>query len=346
MELGFPHTRELLTRWIETGVFPAISLLVQKEGHILLEFAAGFASQETRQSVSTEHIWVVASIAKPVATTALMQMVDGGKVSLEQKVIEFLPEFHHHKVLIRHLLTHTSGIGPMEPEEEAVQSKGRVKAIADLGLLFKPGTKCSYSTPAFDLVEEIVCQLSGMDWVEYTNTYLFRPLGMTQTSYRPPQSWSDRIVTVYDQENRTDPWWNQRYLRAIGLAGGGLFSTLRDLAAFGQMFLDEGKSVLSAESCRQMITIQTPGLFNLEGMPQSWGLGWYLNQDHEIDSGYGPLSTDSFGHGGITGTWLCVDPQNKLIVVQLGNRLGITLQDSTKLQNRLLSTVFEELNRL
>ena len=166
MGKDFPDTKGILTEWTQTGIFPGASLLVQQDGRIRIEFACGFASLEPKVPATTNHIWAVASIAKPVATVALMQMVDSGKVGLEQRVREFLPEFHHEKVLVHHLLTHTSGIGPMEPEEETIRSKGRVRAIADLGLLFKPGTKCSYSTPAFDLVEEIVCRISRMDWVE------------------------------------------------------------------------------------------------------------------------------------------------------------------------------------
>src|SRR3972149_7992399 len=162
MTHDFPATRKLLREWTQPGILPGASLLVQQDGRIKLEFACGFASLEPRVLATTDHIWAVGSIAKPAATAALMQMVDRGKVGLEQRVNEFLPAFHHEKVLIRHLLTHTSGIGPIEPENEAIRKKGRARAIADLGLLFKPGTKCSYSTPAFDLVEEIVCRISGI----------------------------------------------------------------------------------------------------------------------------------------------------------------------------------------
>jgi CubicO group peptidase (beta-lactamase class C family) len=332
-------TKHLLEQWIRDQIFPGASLLVQQNGKILFEHAAGLADIERKIPVTTDDVWVIASIAKPVATTALMQMIDRKKIHLDQRAGELLPEFHHPDVTFRHLVTHTSGLGPMEPEGHA----GEIRAIANQGLLFTPGTKCSYTTPAFDLVEKVVCEFSGMTWPDHTSKYLFEPLGMSHSSYRPPAEWEDRIPKVYDFKNHVDPWWNARFLRAIGLAGGGLHSTLRDLAAFGQAFLDDGRPILSHESCREMISLQTPGLLNLEGRPQTWGLGFYLNQDGAAWSGFGPLSRDSFGHGGATGTWFCVDPQRKLIVVQLANRLGVTLEDHTAMQNQLIRAVLEDL---
>lgn len=333
------EVKQTLEEWTAARIFPGASLLVQKNGEVLLEHACGFADVERKRAVRLDDIWVVASIAKPVAAVALMQMVDRGLLDLNQSVTELLPDFHHNRVLLRHLLTHTSGIGPMEPEEEEIQRLGRIRAIAAQDLLFEPGTKCSYSTPALDLVEAIVCEKSGLSWVEYTKTNIFDPLGMNETSYRPPVEWDERIPVVYDQEDRVDPWWNARYLPAIGLAGGGLFSTLRDLSRFGQALLNSGTPILTQSSWREMLTLQTAGLFNLEGQPQTWGLGWYLNQDG--GDGFGPLSTRAFGHGGITGTWLCVDPEHQLIVVKLANRLDVSLEDSTRMQNHLLTRIMK-----
>ena len=327
--------RELVDRWTNERIFPGASLLVQQNGKVLLEYASGLRDLEKSLPVGSDNIWVVASIAKPVATVALMQILERGTISLDQRVADLIPDFHHGQVRVRHLVTHTSGLGPVEPEHETILRFGRMRAIADQGLLFEPGTKCSYSTPAFDLVEQIVCEQSGLTWVEYTRKHIFEPLGMHETSYQPPLEWNDRIPVVYDSENRIDPWWNNRFLREIGLAGGGLYSSLQDLAKFGQSFLRNGYPILSKESCEQMITLKTAGLFNLEGHPQTWGLGWYLNQDG--GNGFGSLSNQAFGHGGITGTWLCVDPQHQLIVVKLANRLDVPLEDSSYMHSQLIN---------
>jgi CubicO group peptidase (beta-lactamase class C family) len=171
--------------------------------------------------------------------------------------------------------------------------------------------------------------------VEYTKTNIFDPLEMRETSYHPDEDWDHRIPKVYDESDQLDPWWNNRDLRAIGLAGGGLFTTLKDLSAFAQSFLNEGEPILSKKSCNEMLKLQTAGLFNIEGQPQTWGLGWYLNQDG--GTGFGPLSNRAFGHGGATGTWICIDPEQELIVVKLANRLGVTLEDSVKMQSQLLA---------
>lgn len=332
---------DTLDEWTRSGIMPGVSLLVEQDGKVLIEEASGYANVERKIPTRATDIWVTASLAKPVAATAMMQLVDRNEVDLNQPVHDLLPEFDHQDVLIRHLLTHSSGLGPMEPEPQMIEKLGRVRAISNEGLLFDPGTKCSYSTPAFDLIEAIVCQRSGISWTEYTSRYIFHPLGMHETSYDPLAAWEERIPTVYDERDRVDPWWNNRDLRPIGLAGGGLFSGLRDLAAFARAFLQNGYPILSPESCREMLTLQTKGLLNLEGLPQTWGLGWYLNQDG--GNGFGPLSHKAFGHGGITGTWMCGDPERKLIVVKLANRLHIPLEESIQMQHRLFTAIVENL---
>jgi CubicO group peptidase (beta-lactamase class C family) len=331
--------KEILDEWARQQIFPAASLLVQQNGQILFECASGYADLERKIPAKTDDIWVVASLAKPVATAALMQLIDQGKLDLEQKANDLLPDFFHTSVTIRHLVTHTSGIIAVQP----YPLPGNISAIARRGLIFEPGTKCSYSTPAFDLVEQIVCKLSGRNWSDYMEQNLFKPLGMFHSSYLPPKEWEERIPKVYDLENKIDSWWNQRFLRTIGLAGGGLYSTLHDLAAFCQAFLNQGQPMLTTESCRQMISVQTRGLFNLEGRPQTWGLGFYINQDEIEPSGFGPLSKDSFGHGGVTGTWFCVDPERKLIIIQMGNRLYVPLEERARMQSRLITTILDNI---
>ncbi len=333
------RVEQIIDRWIYDHIFPGASVLVQQNGRVVFEYASGLADIEQKVAVTVNDIWVVASIAKPVATAAFLQIVEKHGLNLDQSASDFLPEFHHREITLRHLLTHTSGLGPMEPEGRA----GDIRAIAEQELLFAPGTKCSYTTPAFDLIEKITCQYSGMTWPEYTSKHLFEPLGMMHSSYQPRKEWEAHIPKVYDTDRRVDRWWNNRFLRAIGLAGGGLYSTLRDLAAFGQAFLNEGRPILTRESCAEILRLQTPGLFNLEGHPQTWGLGFYLNQDGNAGGGFGPLSNQSFGHGGATGTWFCVDPQKQLIIVQMANQLEVTLEQHSAMQNELIRTILEKI---
>lgn len=331
-------------QWTRSGVLPGAALLIRQAGETKLSFACGYASFDPEIPATIDHIWVVASISKPVAATALLQLVDRGLVRLEQKVSELLPEFKPETVMVRHLLTHTSGLCAMEPEVGLIREKGRIRAIADQGLLFEPGTKCSYSTPALDLIEEIVSRISGLNWVEYTQRHLFQPTQMHHTSYYLPVVWRDKLARVYDSQNQVDPWWNEHYLRDIGLAGGGMFSTLQDLGSFADAFLNGGSPLLTLNGYKEMTRLQTPGLFNLEGAVQTWGLGWYLNQDNEKASGFGPLSQNAFGHGGATGTWFCIDPDSKLTAVFLTNRLGISLAEITAMQNRLMTILLKELS--
>src|SRR5262245_22003325 len=102
--------KDILDRWTQSQIFPASSVLVQQNAEILFEYASGYADLERKIPATIDDIWVVASLAKPVATAALMQLVDQKKVHLQQKANDFLPDFFHRNVTLQHLLTHTSGI--------------------------------------------------------------------------------------------------------------------------------------------------------------------------------------------------------------------------------------------
>jgi CubicO group peptidase (beta-lactamase class C family) len=336
----FQASRAIVDRWTKVGKLPGASVLVQQHGQPVLEYASGYADLERKIPATTETIWAVASVSKPVAATALMQLVDAGKVDLDQPVVELLPDFgpDREKILVQHLVTHMSGLPEEWPDREILRTEGWAKAIATLPLLFTPGTRCSYSTTAFQLLWPLVYKFMNQDWTSYTNQHLFTPLGMRDSSFSPPASWDDRIAVVYDMENSRNTWPNDPEVRAMQMVGGGLFSTLRDLAAFGQAFLRQEPGMISAESKRKMTEVQTDGLRDIEGDLVTWGLGWYLN----MSGGRGELlSEDSFYHGGATTTVLAVDPARDLVIVFLANR--VEYPDGSTLHAELIDSIIREL---
>lgn len=336
----FQASCAIVDRWTKEGKLPGASVLAQQHGQPLVEYASGYADLERKIPATTETIWAVASISKPVATTALMQLVDAGNVRLDQPVVELLPDFgpDRESILVRHLVTHSSGIPDTWPDREVVRTEGWAKAIAALPLLFTPGTRCSYSTVAFQLLAPLVYTFMNQDWTSYTNQHTLAPLAMHDSSFSPPASWDDRIALAYDMENNTKTWVSDPEVRTLPMVGGGLFSTLRDLAAFGQAFLRPESGVLSAESKHKMTELQTDGLRDPEGEPATWGLGWYLNLNQYRGN---LLSKQAFYHGGATSTALAVDPEHDLVIVILANRLGFP--DASALHTELIDSVIREL---
>ena len=344
----FPRTSQLLKEWT-TGnkpLLPGVAVLVQHRGEVRFEQAAGFARFSPAVSATTENIWSVASISKPVSAVAIMQLVEAGDISLDQPVVELLPEFGPGKerVLLRHLLTHSSGIPDNWPELAITQQKGMVEAIGAMDLLFEPGTACSYCSPGFDLFGAIIQRCSGLDFVEYTESCILKPLGMRESSFRPPSAWHERIPTVYDPQGGDKVWPNDPRFVELGSPAAGLFSTLRDLAAFGQAFLNGGEGLISQDTHRQMLTLHTPGLRDMEGNPQSWGLGWYLNRDNRPRRTAEGLSQSAYMHGGATSTWLAVDPEHELVLVQLANRFGAEQEATQQKQDSLVEAVLQDLS--
>jgi len=343
----FSATRGLIEQWTRDGTLPAAAVLVQRGGERLFEHAAGCARREPREPAALDAIWGVASVSKPVAAAVVMHLVDAGKIGLDQRVAEILPEFgpDRERILVRHLLNHSSGMSDEWPKPEEVRAQGPTAALARVRMLFEPGSACTYSTNGFSLLAPLVEQVAGISFDRYVEERVFAPLGMRDSSFDPPASWGARIPDVYDAPGGTGEVWSFFSPRRVPFGpGGGLFSSLRDLASFGQVFVEGGKGLLSAESCRAMTTLQTSGLCTPEGHPQTWGLGWYLHCGDPPANGFaGMLSRRALAHGGATGTWIAVDPEQELVLVLLANQLGLDLARGGAMQVQLVRSVVEAL---
>ena len=161
----FQNTKALLDQWVADGTMPGASVLVQQRGVRLFEYATGLARAEPRLPATVDGLWAVASISKPVTTSAIMQQVEAGRVSLDQPVVELLPEFGpgKEKVLVRHLLTHSSGLSDRWEYADVNSIDERVALLGKQRLLYEPGTACQYTNFDMDLASAIVQRLSGLD---------------------------------------------------------------------------------------------------------------------------------------------------------------------------------------
>jgi uncharacterized protein YbbC (DUF1343 family)/CubicO group peptidase (beta-lactamase class C family) len=277
-----------------------------------------------RERMTEDTIFDAASLTKVVATTpAVMLLIQRGDVGLDEPVRRYLPEFAEEQIRVRHLLTHTSGLRagiPARPEwsgyTNGIRLACREKATN------APGTFFLYSDINFILLGEVVQRVTHRRLEEFTETEIFLPLGMRDTTFLPPTNLWRRIAPTEQTTNGMlrglvhDPTAR----RMGGVAGNaGLFTTASDLARYARMLLNggelEGVRLFNPQTVRLMTTPQGP-----EAVLSRRGLGW------DIDSAYSRprgsiFPRGSFGHTGWTGTVLWLDPFSKTFWIFLSNRV-------------------------
>ena len=318
----------VLDEAIADGITPGAVLIVGRRDEILHRKAYGHRSLEPeRETMTLDTIFDCASLTKVMATApAVMQLIEQGKLRLNDRLTKHLPDFARGESDIRivDLLTHFSGLRPdvdLEPEwsgyETGIALAYRETPIAPLRSRF------IYSDINYLLLAEVVRKLSEQPLDRYAAKHVFEPLGMSETRFRPPAALQPRIAPTEKLPGGAilrgvvhDP--TTRYMG--GVAGhAGVFSTADDLSRFARMMLNHGRlgdaRVLSPLSVLKMTTPQSP-----PDHPAVRGLGWDLDSPYASPRGdLWPLG--SFGHTGFTGTSLWIDPFTETYVVLMTNRV-------------------------
>ena len=280
------------------------------------------ALEPRREPMTLDTIFDLASLTKVIATTtAVMQLVEQGKVRLNDPVAKYLPEFAQNgkdDVTVRQLLTHYSGLAPdldLKTPWEGKETAYRM-AFAETPE-DPPGSRFSYSDINFIVLGALVERVSGESLDEYCERHIFLPLKMTHTRFLPPAAWRARIApTQYDE--------NEHMLRGVvhdptarrmgGVAGhAGLFSTADDLAKFAQTLLNGGGGILSPLSVEKMTQPEQP-----PSAPVLRGFGWDIDSPFSSNRG-DLLPVGSYGHTGFTGTSLWIDPTTQTYIILLTN---------------------------
>jgi beta-lactamase class C len=261
-----------------------------------------------------------------------MLLVERGLVSLADPVEKYLPEFKgpgRDKVHVKDLLTHTSGLPDMLPENIKLREANAplgdfVKGAMTTPLLFEPGSKFSYSSMGTLLAAEIVERVTKMPLAEFEQRELFAPLKLKNSSLGlGKRALSDTARVQGDSFAETEKdleryGANSLYLRKLGHPWGGMHSTVDDLGIVLQMFLNggiyDGKRIAGSATVEAMTTDQNKHL------DRPWGLGWALKTP-SAGNAFGDLSSDrTFGHSGASGTVAWADPQRELLCVILTTR--------------------------
>jgi len=331
LEGQLAHLETIIQDAIRAGDSPGAVLVVGHQGKVVYRRAFGYrALVPTATPMTEDTIFDVASLTKVVATTtAIMQLVEQGRLRLQDPVSEYWPEFKaggKEEITVRELLTHYSGLRPdldLKPEWSGYDTA--MKMILEEKPVAEPGTRFIYSDINFEILGELVQRISGKPLDTYCAEHIFKPLGMKDTGFRPPAAWRERIAPTdfkpgEEKKIRLGEVHDPTAYNMGGVAGhAGLFSTGDDLAIFAQMLLEGGTyggvRVLSPLSVGKMTTPQTP-----PGAQALRGLGWDIETRFSSPRGeFFPVG--SYGHTGFTGTSLWIDPISKTYVILLTSRL-------------------------
>jgi uncharacterized protein YbbC (DUF1343 family)/CubicO group peptidase (beta-lactamase class C family) len=308
---------------VHDGNIPGAVLLVGHNGHVIYRKAYGNRALEPRREPMTlDTIFDLASLTKVIATTtAVMQLVEQGKVRLNDPVAKYLPEFAQNgkdDVTVRQLLIHYSGMSPDLDLKTPWEGKETAYRMAFSQTPDDPpGSRFSYSDINFIVLGALVERISGESLDEYCERHIFLPLKMTHTRFLPPAAWRAKIApTQYDE--------NEHMLRGVvhdptarrmgGVAGhAGLFSTADDLAKFAQALLNGGGGILSPLTVEKMTQPEQP-----PSAPVLRGFGWDIDSPFSSNRG-DLLPVGSYGHTGFTGTSMWIDPTTQTYIILLTN---------------------------
>ncbi|MCW3054643.1 MAG: penicillin-binding protein, partial [Chthonomonadales bacterium] len=270
-----------IDRYIETQLkkrhIPGLSLAVVRDGKVIKAKGYGFANLELRAHATPATVYQVGSVSKQFAASAIMLLVQEGKVGLDDKLSKYLPSAPDSwkEITLRHLLTHTSGL----PREGQRPTKGEradytdaelVQSASALLLLSPPGEKYSYSNVGFNLLGMVVAKASGQNYADFLQKRFFKPLGMTATRVNDPIAFLPNRASAYQWAGGA--FYGSDFVSPTWYAGAGaIVSTVLDLAKWDAALNTEFP--LTEASRKQMWTPMT--LKN--GKPSDYGFGWRLS---------------------------------------------------------------------
>ncbi len=267
---------------------PGIAVGMIKDGDIIYTDAHGVKGLNTGDSLTTQSLFHMASVSKPFVATAIVQLMEKGKIDLDEKLTHYLPYFvmddeRYKDITIKHMLNHTSGIPDVDdyewdnPQYDDGAAERYARSQQTIKLDFAPGAQYNYSNAAFDILCDVISKVSGMTFEDYTKENIFEPVGMkNSTFFKPdvPQELATKPHLIDDSLNvvvsKIYPY-NRRH------AGSStLHSNVEDMLLWAEVNLNKGmingKRIYEESSYKLLTTSQTK-----LNETRSVGLSWFLD---------------------------------------------------------------------
>lgn len=359
---------DMCTEAIEKSQIPGIVALVARNGKIVYYKAFGTADAESGRALKRDDIFRIASQTKAITATAVIMLWEQGLFKLDDPISKYIPEFSAAQILdslypdgtyttkpadkaitIRHLLTHTSGIGygVIDSDDDFkkiyhdagvtdlfttkdISIEESVKKLAKLPLHHNPGEKFYYSE-GLDVLGYFIEIMSGMLLDKYFRNHIFNPLKMNDTWFYLPDSKSDKLVSIQKLENGKwinypttfyDPDYPISGAKRFFSGGAGLSSTALDYANFLQMYLNNGElngiRLLSRTTVQFMMSDQINDLWDSDA---HYGLAFGVLEEPGQNMG-GRGSTGTFNWGGYFNSQYFADPKEKVIGIIMKQTQG------------------------
>lgn len=354
-----------LQPFVDSHTLAGAVLLVANRDGVLATETVGHADIAAGKAMQPNDVFWIASMSKPVTATALMLLIDEGKVALDDPVEKYLPEFkdlwlaveqdqEHQllkrpgkKITVRHILSHTSGMpfrSAMEqPTLDALPLNVAVRSYAMTPLQFEPTTKYQYSNAGINTAGRIIEVVTGTAYEDFLQQRLFDPLGMQDTTFWPNEEQVARLAKPY-RPNKDKTGLEQTQIDQLQyplsnrhgrypMPAGGLFSTAADMATFCRMLLNagelNGKRYLSADAVGQLAANQTGDL------PTGYGLGFSTDK----------RPNGTFGHGGALATNMQIDRERGLVLIYMVQHAGYPNDTGKQIYPKFAETARELFTR-
>jgi CubicO group peptidase (beta-lactamase class C family) len=363
---------------VKQGNIPGVVSLVARNGKIVHWKAYGMADNQAGRPLKRDDIFRIASQSKAITSTAVMMLWEEGRFQLDDPISKYIPEFKNPQVLktftyrdttyttqpakseitIRHLLTHTSGIGygVIDGDErmkmiyqkagvtdlfttEKITIAESVKKLAKLPLHHEPGEKYTYSE-GLDVLGYFIEVISGLPFDVFLKTHIFDPLGMQDTRFYLPDGKAGRLVAVQQKNNKGqwerypvtfyDPDYPVKGAKSFFSGGAGLSSTAKDYATFLQMYLNGGEyngvRLLSRTTVESILGNQIDNIWG-EKPDKVFGLAFsVVTPEGQTKGGIGSAGT--FDWGGYFNTQYFADPREKIIGILMKQTQGRVSDDT------------------
>ena len=371
-EKGLHDVAAEMDRMVADGELVGLAAMIARRGQVVFEHATGVLDLETGAPMGLDSLIRIYSMTKPITSAGALMLIDDGKLDLDEPVTKFFPEWKDQTayegdeivpvdppMTARHLLLHTSGLSygyyGNTPVDKAYREAGLiddwdylvrdtnvlVEKLADIPLLFQPGTRWHYSFST-DVLGQLIERVSGRPLDEFLDDRLFRPVGMEDVYFDVPADVVQRFGTDHEFKDgefvvQDSPREDPEFIGVTFLSGGGgLVMPTESYVRFCQMILNggtlDGTRVLEPETVALMTTDQLPaGIWPNSG----FGLGFAVVTE---DGGATPRG--SYSWGGAAGTFFWIDPGNQLVAVFMPQYIDMP----NSIQEKLKGLVYAAIN--
>ena len=365
--------RERMQSFADEHIISGSVTIVATKDKILQLESVGYADLNTREKMRPDHMFWIASMTKPMTGVCVLMLQDEGKLSINDPVEKYLPEFKDQwmvksrskanltlepaprPITIHDLLTHTSGLANVaRPRVDSTLAE-LVMASSKTPLNFAPGSQWQYSNTGINTLGRIVEVVAEMPFSNFLEERVLVPCGMKDTTFWPDISQSSRVAKSY-RPNKEGALEETKVYIVDGklsdrsrtpFASGGLYSTAEDVTAFYQMMLNGGvsggKRLLKKKTVMQMTQTQTGNIETGFVAGMSWGLGFQVVKKSKGATGM--FSSGTYGHGGAYATQSWADPKTGLIYVLMIQRAGFPNGDNSLVRKGFQKAAVDEFVR-